>query len=259
MANQYSIDTVPLYGSSAIQNPTNPTAGADLVTAFSDASNRLTFVARPQDSDIGNITATPLVAATWNGSAFISGATFVGQPQLVVTAVAAAVAGATVTGSIALEGVTDLSAISANAPLGKFDIQIRSHSSGAVVFENKNVTLTASAGSAKGSYSFTATGVAPGTYDVWIKGGKNLAVLVPNVTVTATGGAVANVLLPAADANDDNSVDTSDFGVLVGGYNGDSAIPGSGYDPAADFNFDGVVDTTDFSLLVGQYNNVGAN
>ena len=54
-------------------------------------------------------------------------------------------------------------------------------------------------------------------------------------------------------------MDTSDFGVLVGGYNGDSTIPGSGYDPNADFNFDGVVDTSDFSLLVGQYNNVGAN
>ena len=75
------------------------------------------------------------------------------------------------------------------------------------------------------------SGVAAGTYDVWIKGGKNLAVLVPNVIVSAASGTVANVILPAADGNNDNSVDTSDFGVLVGGYNGDSAIPGSGYDP----------------------------
>ena len=173
--------------------------------------------------------------------------------------VAGAAAGAVVTGSIALEGVPNLAAIAPAAPLGKFDIQIRSHSSGAVVFENKNVTLTAASGNASGQYSLSVTGVAPGTYDVWIKGGKNLAVLVPSVTVTANGGTIANVLLPAADGNNDNSVDTSDFGVLVGGYNGDSAIPGSGYDPAADFNFDGVVDTSDFSLLVGQYNNVGAN
>ena len=91
------------------------------------------------------------------------------------------------------------------------------------------------------------------------QGQQNLAVLVPNVTISGTSGTIVNAKLPAADANNDNSVDTSDFGVLVGGYNGDSTIPGSGYDPNADFNFDGVVDTTDFSLLVGQYNNVGAN
>ena len=166
-------------------------------------------------------------------------------------------AGATVTGNIALEGVPNLAAIAPAAPLGVFDIQFRTPGTSTIILENKNVTLTASAGSAKGAYS--VSGVAAGTYDVWIKGSKNLAVLVPGVTVTATGGTVANVILPAADGNNDNSVDTSDFGVLVGGYNGDSTIPGSGYDPNADFNFDGVVDTSDFSLLVGQYNNVGAN
>ena len=53
-------------------------------------------------------------------------------------------------------------------------------------------------------------------------------------------------------------MDTTDFGFLVGAYNGDSSIPGSGYDTVADFNCDGVVDTTDFSLLVGNYNSVGA-
>ena len=165
--------------------------------------------------------------------------------------------GATVKGTIALEGVPDLSAVPSAAPLGKFDIQFRTPGTATIITENKNVTLTTSAGSAKGSYSIS--GPAAGTYDVWIKGSKNLAVLVPNVVVSATTGTVANVLLPAADANNDNSVDTSDFGVLVGGYNGDSTIPGSGYDPLADFNFDGVVDTNDFALLVGEYNNVGAN
>ena len=65
--------------------------------------------------------------------------------------------------------------------------------------------------------------------------------------------------LGAADASNDNSVDTTDFGVLVGSYNSDVTIPGSGYDYHADFNQDGVVDTTDFGLLVGEYNNVGGN
>ena len=89
-----------------------------------------------------------------------------------------------------------------------------------------------------------------------IKGANSLAA---NVSVDVTAGDVSGVtaFLPAGDANNDNSVDTSDFGVLVGAYNGDIAIPGSGYDETADFNGDGVVDTSDFGLLVGEYNNVG--
>ena len=92
---------------------------------------------------------------------------------------------ATVMGNIALEGVPNLAVISSAAPLGVFDIQFRTPGTTTIITENKNITLTASAGNANGSYA--VTGVAAGTYDVWIKGGKNLAVLVPGVTVTATG------------------------------------------------------------------------
>ena len=90
-----------------------------------------------------------------------------------------------------------------------------------------------------------------------IKGGKYLAA---NVNLDTTSGDVGGVTatLRAGDANNDNSCDTVDFGILVGAYNGDSSIPGSGYDPRADFNGDGVVDTTDFGLLVGNYNSEGA-
>ena len=166
-----------------------------------------------------------------------------------------AASGVTVTGRIALEGVPDLSRVIPDAPLGKFHVSLRSPGSLSESY-GYDVTLTVTGG-AFGAY--TLANVPAGTYDVRIKGGKNLAVLVSNVTVTASGGAVPDVTLPAADANGDNSVDTSDFSVLVGGYNGDSAIPGSGYDPNADFNFDGSVDTSDFALLVSEYNNVGAN
>ena len=164
--------------------------------------------------------------------------------------------GATVKGNIALEGVPDLSQVSSFAPLGTFHVSLRTPGTMTEV-KGYDVTLATTGGSANGQYTLTA--VTAGTYDVWIKGSKNLAVLIPNVTFTGTSGTIANALLPAADGNNDNSVDTSDFGVLVGGYNGDSTIPGSGYDPNADFNFDGVIDTNDFALLVGEYNNVGAN
>ena len=161
-----------------------------------------------------------------------------------------------ITGTIALEGVTNLAAVNPSAPLGTFHLSFR-NPGGAAELCGYDVTLTTAAGSAKGAYS--VTGVPAGTYDVRIKGNKNLAILVPGVAVSTTSGAIADVTLPAGDANNDNTVDTTDFGLLIGGYNGDASLSGSGYDPIADFNFDGVIDTSDFSLLVGQYNNVGAN
>ena len=60
--------------------------------------------------------------------------------------------------------------------------------------------------------------------------------------------------LLVGDANGDNSVDATDFGLLVVScYNSDRSIPGSGYDPTCDFNGDGTIDATDFGLFVGNY------
>ena len=165
----------------------------------------------------------------------------------------------TVTGSVTLEGVSDLTGVSQYAPLGVFDVQFRAPGSVAPLYEFQNVTLTPSANVAVGTFSVS---VPAGTYDVWIKGRKNLAVLSPGVIVGATGGTVGSVatplILPAGDANNDNSVDSTDFGLLIGEFNLSGAIAGSGYDPAEDFNFDGSVDSTDFGLLIGEFNNMGA-
>ena len=118
-----------------------------------------------------------------------------------------------------------------------------------------NQTLTTTLGS-DGSFAFSA--ILTQKYNVWIKGAKWLAKV---VAVDASGGGASGitVTLPAADANNDNFCDATDFGVLVSAYNTDSAIVGSGYDPAADFNCDGAVDATDFGLLVGNYNTAGDN
>lgn len=160
------------------------------------------------------------------------------------------------TGTIALEGVPDLSAISQAAALDVFHVSFRQPGTTQEVF-GQDVTLDVKQGSPNGTYGITD--VADGTYDVWIKGSKNLAVLVPNVHIdAATGGAIPNVLLPAADANGDNSVDASDFGQFVSAYNTTADDAGSGYDASCDFNFDGAVDATDFGLLVGEYNSEGA-
>ena len=162
--------------------------------------------------------------------------------------------GATVTGNIALEGVNDLSLI--KAPLGVFHISLRAHGSIVEKF-GYDVTPTAHAGSANGSYTLTA--VPPGTYDVAIKGVKNLRVVLSNVLLAGTSGSFPDVSLPAGDANNDNSVDSTDFGLLIGTFNTSLSVAGSGYDAAEDFNFDGSVDSSDFGLLIGEFNNMGAN
>ena len=107
------------------------------------------------------------------------------------------------------------------------------------------------------SGAFTLSGLPQKQYTLHIKADKYLAA---NVSVDATQGNVSGVkaTLLAGDANNDNSCDTSDFGVLVGSYGSAANVSGSGYDPTADFNGDGSVDATDFSLLVGNYGQIGA-
>ena len=104
--------------------------------------------------------------------------------------------------------------------------------------------------------TYLLTNIPPDAYTVGIKGMKWLRV---NVPVDTTAGDVSdvNATLLGGDANNDNSVDIADFGILVNAYNGDINIPGSGYDVRADFNCDGVVDIGDFGILVNQYNDAG--
>ena len=104
---------------------------------------------------------------------------------------------------------------------------------------------------------FSVLDIPEQNYTLHIKGDKYLAA---NVSVNTTNGNVSSVTanLLAGDANNDNSVDTSDFGILVGAYGSDASVPGSGYDARADFNGDGLLDTTDFGLLVGNYGASGA-
>ena len=101
--------------------------------------------------------------------------------------------------------------------------------------------------------------VAPDTYDVTLQGSKWLKKLHSNVVaITPTDYGFINETLIGGDANGDNSVDATDFGIFVSAYNSDSSVPGSGYDIQADFNCDGMVDATDFGILVSSYNQTGA-
>ena len=104
---------------------------------------------------------------------------------------------------------------------------------------------------------FTIGGLAFGRYVLHIKPEKFLAA---NVNIDATNGNVVGVIatLQPGDGNNDNSVDSTDFGLLIGAYGSDSSVPNSGYIAGADFNGDGVVDSTDFTWLIIDYNLTGA-
>ncbi len=104
--------------------------------------------------------------------------------------------------------------------------------------------------------TFTLPYIPPGKYSVAVKGSVFLQKV---VAVDTTAGDVTGLDVPLTpgDGNNDNSVDSSDFTLIIGAYNSDSAVPGSGYDPQADFNCDGKVDSSDFTLLIGAYGMVG--
>ena len=104
--------------------------------------------------------------------------------------------------------------------------------------------------------SFTLPNVPAGTYYLAVKGRIWLQKVVP-LDAPDNGTPTISVSLLTGDANNDNSVDSTDFGILIGAYGGDASISGSGYDIRADFNCDGSVDSTDFGLLIGNFNSMG--
>ena len=205
-------------------------------SAFTFTSNSATPALSAQDP--------ALTAFKTSGDYVISGAAF---------ALNNWTAQAIVSGSLSLEGVPDLTKISPNAQLNPFTFSFRAPGSTTPIF-SLSASLMPVAGSPNGAY--TLTGIPFGTYDIAIKGEKNLRVVQPAVSISGSA-TLAGVTLPAGDGNNDNFCDTSDFGLLVGVYGADSSVPGSGYDPAADFNYDGFCDTGDFSLLVGNYGQQG--
>ena len=169
----------------------------------------------------------------------------------------------TVTGTIGLEGVPNFSAVSPNAPIGPITVSF--YTPGTVAFGNGAVplytqtvtTLTPTSDPTVDSY--TVSNIPFGTYDVVVKTPKNLAVKASSVVLAnQTGDTIPLVILPAGDSDNNDTVDSSDFGNLIGVFGADSTIPGSGYTAADDFNYDGIIDSSDFGLLIGEFNNFGA-
>ena len=148
----------------------------------------------------------------------------------------------------ALTGTLQFNDLVSTAAAQRVTFQFRDPATGAALFvQTANVP-------ASGVFSLSSVPLQP--YTLWIKPDKFLAHTVP---VTVSGGAFVPIAqeFNGGDASNDNSVDTTDFGLLVGAYSSSATIPGSGYEVRADFNGDGFVNIVDFGILVDTYGQSG--
>jgi len=63
-------------------------------------------------------------------------------------------------------------------------------------------------------------------------------------------------LLLVGDANNDNTINVSDFSLVAVAFG--KSLGASGYDTRTDFNGDATINIADFSLLAGNFGQVGA-
>jgi streptogramin lyase len=101
---------------------------------------------------------------------------------------------------------------------------------------------------------FSLTDIPRGIYTVHAKGAKWLA---KNVLVDTTDGPFSGVMamLPAGDANDDNSVDVLDLDKLIQAF--DTTVESTNWNEGADFNCDDSVDVLDLDLLIRNFDREG--
>ena len=112
-------------------------------------------------------------------------------------------------GTLSLEGIGDASGTL--MPLDAVTVTFRLPGSTAPL-ASQTLALTPQ-GSQSPLAGFTAS-MTPGVFDVAIKTPKNLQIVVPNVVISAPSNSLpAAVGLPAGDSNNDNSVDSTDFGL----------------------------------------------
>ena len=195
--------------------------------------------------------------AQWNGTPLLT--MFVSPTQLqalVPASLVSATGYANVTAGYAYPASFSISTVHVS---GKLDLEGETQPAQNVTLEFRpsyGAALTFSTRLAADG-SFDARGVAPGAYTLAAKGYKWLRnVKALNVGQTPLTG--VRIALLGGDANGDNSVDSTDFGLFIGAYGGDASIPGSGYDIRADFNDDSSVDSTDFGLFIGDFGAAGA-
>ena len=148
----------------------------------------------------------------------------------------------TISGTVSLIGCVQ--------PAQQVTLEFRPAAGGASLF--RTLTLSSTGG-------YSVSDVPPGKYSLAIKGGKWLRKV---IAADSSSNAVtnANAALPGGDANNDNQVDLTDFGLLVNvfGSTYNTADPNApAADLAADFTCDGAIDLADFGVLVNSFGSQG--
>ena len=102
---------------------------------------------------------------------------------------------------------------------------------------------------------FTMPGLAPGTYDIRIKGMHTLANVRARVVLAPGENTIDLGTLLEGDADNDNDVDATDASLVNLAF---GTAPGNArWDPRADFNEDNVVNATDMALLAANFGRRG--
>jgi hypothetical protein len=99
--------------------------------------------------------------------------------------------------------------------------------------------------------NFTVSGLTPGTCDIQVKNGHTLSNKRTGYTLVNGVNPMNMGELKEGDANNDNTVNSSDFLLLRGSYFKSEGQPG--FVDGADFNEDGTVNSSDFLLLRSNY------
>ena len=102
--------------------------------------------------------------------------------------------------------------------------------------------------------SFTLSNIPSDVYAVGVTGRKWLTKVI-SVDISTSDVTNFRAELLSGDTNHDNTVDISDFGLLVNAYS--TAVGDAGYDERADLTCDGVIDIADFGALVNTYGTTG--
>lgn len=99
---------------------------------------------------------------------------------------------------------------------------------------------------------FSVSGIAPGTYDVFVKMNGYLQKGLAGQTINAGATNLSFGALLAGDIDNNNNINAIDLSAIIAAYNtvnGDAA-----YNPAADFDCSGTIGGVDLSALIINYN-----
>jgi hypothetical protein len=101
------------------------------------------------------------------------------------------------------------------------------------------------------SGNFTLSGLTPGTYDILVKNAHTLSNIRRNRILASGPNSINMGELKEGDANNDDTVNSSDFLLLRGSYFKSAGQPG--FVDGADFNEDNLVNSSDFLLMRSSY------